>query len=152
MLGAVAFALVDGARAGDSSSRVTPPPPLSSAGSCQKKPPKGSPARSSLSAGDGLLAGITAAVGYGVASLVERQGLITGAAAICLFLVFRTTCTYFYRCEQSCCWGYMLLGTYVCCATPLGVFCVQLYWCSLEVPRCFFVASVVPFKWSRPFG
>lgn len=88
MLGAVAYALVDGARAGDSSSRVTPPPPPSSAGSYQKNPPQGSPARNSLSTGDGLLAGITAAVGDGVASIVERQGLITGAAAICFLFWF----------------------------------------------------------------
>ena len=72
MLGAVAFALIDGVTAGDCS----PSPAPSSSGSFQKKP--GSPARSSLSAADGLLAGVSAAIGEGVTSLLERQGLIAG--------------------------------------------------------------------------
>lgn len=72
MLAAVGFALVDGAKAGGSSSS---PPPTAS-GSYQKKP--GSVARSSLSASDGFLAGVSAAVGEGVTSLLERQGLIAG--------------------------------------------------------------------------
>lgn len=73
MLGAVAFALIDGARAGGSSSS---PPQSTDSGSSQKK--SGSTARSSLSTGDGLLAGLTAAVGEGLNSVLERQGLITG--------------------------------------------------------------------------